>query len=256
MNVHKAIVFLSMVVVGTVSSFSMSAFADQELSNRPFVASDEMGRCYAKSIPEHSIDPFSGPRSQGWTGIYVPSPEGDILVWEHDWYSYQLYLQCDTSFVPLSIPDDVDLRSLEPADFKAEWSKPDWKKYAEELRRKKPDAYIVRLGPWARGSAPNDDDLALAFYKNDKLLKRYSTLDIAVNERADCHNYVSSVSHYDIFQYPPRGIAYEEGRRTFQISTVDGRDIVFSLTNGKILAIKQGQPGDTWKRMNEACGAR
>ena len=45
------------------------------------------------------------------------------------------------------------------------------------------DISVVRVGPWHRGHNPGTDHLAIAFYKGAKLLKRYSTLDIAGGER-------------------------------------------------------------------------
>src|SRR3990167_1569521 len=55
---------------------------------------------------------------------------------------------------------------------------------------------IVRLGPWPRGQKASQDHSAIAFFKNGRLLKDYSTLDIAGSE----DNVERSISHYRIFK--------------------------------------------------------
>ncbi len=57
------------------------------------------------------------------------------------------------------------------------------------------DVAIVRRGRWPQGRKANSGSLALEFYLNDKLLKRYSTLDIAVVP----DNVSASVSHHRVF---------------------------------------------------------
>ncbi len=54
--------------------------------------------------------------------------------------------------------------------------------------------YVVQLGPWHRGHKASDEHHAIAFYKNDTLLKKYSTLDIV----GSAENVSFSVSHYTV----------------------------------------------------------
>lgn len=55
--------------------------------------------------------------------------------------------------------------------------------------------YVVQLGPWHRGHKASHEHHAIAFYKNDTLLRKYSTLDIA----GRVENVSFSVSHYTVF---------------------------------------------------------
>jgi hypothetical protein len=95
---------------------------------------------------------------------------------------------------------------------------------------------VVRFGPWNRGHNPSTEDLALAFYLDGKLLKRYSTLDIVGREG----KVERSVSHY-MWLAKVHGYCWlrKEGARFqnsgFSLETVDGRVISFDYKTGKIL---------------------
>lgn len=101
---------------------------------------------------------------------------------------------------------------------------------------------IVRMGPWPRGDKVTSNDLAVAFYHDGELLRRYSTLDIVGEE-----NSVSiSVSHYTAFKEVIGFVhIYEKrGRDTltsnpgygFEVVLHDDRHIVFDpKTGNKVL---------------------
>lgn len=57
------------------------------------------------------------------------------------------------------------------------------------------DGTMVRFGPWSRGGEPQEDHLAIGFYREGKTVREYSTLEIA-----NLGSGVSaSVSHYQVF---------------------------------------------------------
>ena len=78
------------------------------------------------------------------------------------------------------------------------------------------------LGPWASGQAADQGTLAIAFYLNGRLLKRYSTLDIAGSP----DNVRRSVVHYRVFE-KVLGYRWSTGRQRFVVRTVDNRTLVF-----------------------------
>ncbi len=181
--------------------------ADQEASNRPHVAAGPYGQCYAKSVPRHTYDPEDEPRGQGRTDIYRVGATEDTLIQGYDWFSQRLFLLCD------------------PGD----------------------ETVVVRVGPWHRGHDPKADHLALAFYKGGRLIKRYSTLDIAGGERAEdgglsqYRNVSASASHYSVFTSGPAAarITEQDGavfrdRWVVEATTIDGRRLVFDMASGAL----------------------
>ena len=90
--------------------------------------------------------------------------------------------------------------------------------------------YVVRPGPWARGREASAEDLAIEFYKNDRLLKRYSTLDLS----GDPGNVSPTFSHYTVIQ-AFQGFRYEEGLTVFGIILTDGRPLHFNADTGEII---------------------
>ena len=120
------------------------------------------------------------------------------------------------------------------------------------------DVAIVRRGLWPQGRKANSGSLALEFYLNDQLLKRYSTLDIAVVP----DNVSASVSHHRVFglihgfrvRYPlPQELRAPDDadetkeprvRRTprevfFEVQTIDGRLLIFDLWEGEQVTEQQ-----------------
>lgn len=94
---------------------------------------------------------------------------------------------------------------------------------------------VVRMGPWAIGRRANKSDLALAFYLDGKLLKRYSTLAIAGKPS----NVSASVSHYvvfssvDGFQWPQ-----DANQMDFIATRIDGTRMRFSSLTGELVRTK------------------
>lgn len=184
-----------------------SAFADQEANNVPHVAAGPYGRCYAKSVPEHIYDPDGEPRQQGSTEVYQVGDPEDVLEQRYDWFSQTLFVRC----------------------------------------RPGSETIVVRVGPWQRGHNPSADHLAVAFYRGGRLLRRYSTLDIAGGEKAgagafsEYKNVSASVSHYTVFATPPALTRVtEQVGATFtddwvvKATTVDGRALVFDVATGAL----------------------
>ncbi|MCB1275268.1 hypothetical protein [Prosthecobacter sp.] len=103
--------------------------------------------------------------------------------------------------------------------------------------------YLVRMGPWSVGREPAQDDLAVAFYKDGKLLKEYSTAELV----RDKSKVVATVSHY-FWQAPsPLDDSVTAAERLrlrlhlgydneFQIHTIDGWTYTFDVTSGKIIS--------------------
>jgi hypothetical protein len=184
-----------------------SAMADQEASNVPHVAAGPYGRCYAKSVPDHLYDPDGEPRQQGRTIVYRVETSEDVLVQVYPWFSQQIFVNCTL---------------------------------AQKI-------VVVRLGPWHRGHDPRSDHLAIAFYKGGKLLKHYSTLDIAGGEKAlnggfsAYRNVSASVSHYSVFASAPEMVKITTARGPvfkynwmIRAETVDGRLLTFDMSTGEL----------------------
>ena len=122
------------------------------------VADDEArNRTYVNSSDYGQFYIKSIPSEQyglaGKTKVYQVQDTEDILLYTYDWYSPEVFVY----------------------GFNAG-----------------PIVYVVQFGPWHRGHQANSEDLAIAFYKNDQFLKRYSTLDI-VGEKTRVS---ASSSHY------------------------------------------------------------
>ena len=171
-----------------------AAAADQEAGNRAHVAVGAYGRCYAKSVPDDTyVD-----RHRGRTRLYRVTRQDDELLAELDWFAQRIHLDCNVC---------ADAGSC--------------------------GISVVRLGPWHRGFKASGDELAIAFYLNDRLLGRYSTLDIA--GRAE--NVSRSVSHYTVFE---RIVGFKHARTDrvhFVVTTHDGRTLTFDAGDGRMVDI-------------------
>ena len=91
---------------------------------------------------------------------------------------------------------------------------------------------VIRFGPWPRGHKATADQLAVAFYLEGKLLKSYSTLDIA--GKAD--NVETSKSHYTVIKKHSTTRGPVDNRFTLNVETVDGRIISFDPTTGETIS--------------------
>jgi hypothetical protein len=173
-----------------------SARADQEASNRPVVVASTYGNCYAKS------EPSSDYGNDGETRIYAVEAGVDKLVATYDWFAHTLRLECNV----------------------------------EGEAGGAVGTSVVAFGPWPRGHEASKETLALAFYWNGKLLRRYSTLDIA--GRPD--NVSSSVSHYTVID-EIIGYQWLSGNKyAFAVRTTNGRVLKFDAGTGKI--VSQSEP--------------
>jgi hypothetical protein len=106
-----------------------------------------------------------------------------------------------------------------------------YKWYAQEFFLLDAGPTLVQMGPWARGSEASKDDLAIAFHKAGKLLKSYSTLDIAGTK----DNVSNSNSHYTVFE-SIQGYRWISGANyAFDTRTHDGRIVSFEVNTGETL---------------------
>jgi hypothetical protein len=135
--------------------------------------------------------------NEGQTRVYLVERDADTLVATYDWYANRLRLECN-------VADPSGVTALS----------------------------IVEFGPWARGQEASGNVLALAFYWNGRLLRRYSTLDIAGRPS----NVSASVSHYSVID-EVLGYQWADGNRYhFAIRTIDNRVITFDAGAGTIVS--------------------
>ncbi len=92
------------------------------------------------------------------------------------------------------------------------------------------DGTLVRFGPWARGRVPSEDHLAIGFYRDGKIVREYSTL-----EMANLGSGVSeSVSHYQVFG-ERRGFGWSGEAFIYEVMGVDDVLLRFDLENGELV---------------------
>jgi len=123
----------------------------------------------------------------------------------------------------------------------------DWFSQKLIVRCRPGSSIVVRLGPWHRGHEPREDHLAIAFYKGKKLIRRYSTLDMAGGEKSGedvfsrYENVSASVSHYNVFSSWPEAakvttkvgpIIKEDW--VIKARTIDGRLLIFDIETGEL----------------------
>ena len=118
----------------------------------------------------------------------------DRLVHTYNWYAQQLFLECNAAAAgkPVAVA-------------------------------------VARIGPWHRGRRATTADLAIAFYHDGKLVKHYSTLDIAGSP----DNVNASVSHFRVFEHTD-GYHWIRGNEyAFHARTVDRRQLAFDAASGE-----------------------
>ena len=102
--------------------------------------------------------------------------------------------------------------------------------------------YLVRMGPWNRGQNVSTKDLAVAFYRDGKLLKQYSTAALVKDPR----KVMPSVSHYRWRmaedEEPGTSPRLWNHDRTFTLRTVDGVEYVFDIASGAIKSATEIPP--------------
>ena len=95
--------------------------------------------------------------------------------------------------------------------------------------------YLVRMGNWSPRE-PSAEHLAVAFYENGRLIKRYSPLDVL----KDPTHAPRSVSHYRWLKDLP---AFYKETEMFSIVTVENIEYTFDVTTGKILFEEPAKSG-------------
>lgn len=100
------------------------------------------------------------------------------------------------------------------------WNTGNWYAYTTYLSNN--GRFLVRMGNWAIGSELSDTDLAVAFYKNGKLMKMYSTKELVHDA-----SYVKyTVSHY----FWEKGAAvFDADKSQLTLSTIDNRQYTFDI---------------------------
>ncbi|MEM7121710.1 MAG: hypothetical protein AAF563_10565 [Pseudomonadota bacterium] len=186
------------ILTPTVLAVSAPAQADREAANYGHVITDTWGTCYARSVPSEAYG------NGGRTDIYRIGSldEPDILVASFDFFSQQLFLDCQV------------------ADGEGGY-----------------DVSVVALGPWPRGSAPNHETVALAMFYGSDEIARYSTKDIA----GDRPGAVScTISHYQVIDRV-KGFGRDlDGNEVIILTTVDGQIMSFDLITGALLHTEPG----------------
>jgi hypothetical protein len=92
------------------------------------------------------------------------------------------------------------------------------------------DGTLVRFGPWARGREPHEDHLAIGFYRDGRVIREYSTLEIA-----ELGSGVSqSVSHYQVFG-ERRGFLWNSDGIFYEVMGVGDVLLRFNLENGEFV---------------------
>jgi hypothetical protein len=129
--------------------------------------------------------------TKGRTQIFGATETTDNLLFTFDWYSQNLYLQG------------------------IYWG-----------------ISVVRFGPpHGLDYRMSSNDLAIAFYMNDKLLKTYSTLDIA----GLATNEVSRVSEYNRFMKIKGYRWIKSNDYAFDVTMGNGKELSFDVRTGEIM---------------------
>jgi hypothetical protein len=167
---------------------TVPAEADDEAPNIPYVKSDTWGRCYAKAVPEAIYGP-----TKGTTRVYEVTKDKDVLLHTYDWYRPEIHLQCNMV----------------------------GGKGGQGLS-------MAQMGRWPSGSKASHQDDGITFWFSGKLLKRYSTLDLAGTP----DNVSRSRSHYRIVD---KVLGYRwitSNDYAFDVRLHDGRTLSFNPVTG------------------------
>lgn len=93
------------------------------------------------------------------------------------------------------------------------------------------DATLIRFGPWHRGQKPQADHLAIGIYRNGKVIKEYSTLDL----QKLGSGLSQSVSHYQVFAQK-LGFRWLKGNDfVYEVKGVNNTLFTFDLNTGHIV---------------------
>ncbi len=114
--------------------------------------------------------------------------------------------------------------------------------YSFEVHISVDGKHLVQMGPWNIGSGPSTNHLAIAFHKDGKPLKSYSTAELI----KDPKQVEVSTSHYrwqapssrikltadQVLQLQPK-LSYDD---KFTLHTIEGWTYVFDVTTGAIVS--------------------
>ena len=106
------------------------------------------------------------------------------------------------------------------------WKVEGW--YAYQVLLSDDGKYLLRIGNWPLGCAISSLDLAIAFYKEGKLLKSYSTEDfIQKDSSIKC-----TASHYIWVKDYTMGYNHE-----FNLETIEDMKLTFDIRTGDVIKI-------------------
>jgi hypothetical protein len=126
----------------------------------------------------------------------------------------------------------VAYRVLPDGSVRALWTIEGW--YSFTVFLSSDGKYLVAMGPWNLGDGPKEGDLAVAFYREGALLKRYWTNQL-VEDRS---RVTRTASHYrwlkgDSFEGCGGGLHLDWDNK-FYLTTIDGIAYTFDVTTGEI----------------------
>jgi hypothetical protein len=146
--------------------------------------------------------PNANQGKEGSTAVYKVESSRDELLYTLPWYSQEVHVRCGIG------------RKWTPA--------------------------VVQMGPWNTGRSASADHLALAFYYDGKLVKRYSTLEIA----GAAGNVRTTKSHYTVIR-SVTGFTNDYPDARFVVVTEDGRRLAFDPVTGTLLSTERTDKGHT-----------
>lgn len=114
----------------------------------------------------------------------------------------------------------------ENGNFNELWKTSGW--YSPQVFLSDDGQYLVRMGPWYT-QEPNKNDLAVAFYKNGKLLKEYFATDLVKNES----KIKEATGRYYWLEDPYPELKINPSDNVFQLKTIDGIVHRFDVTTGE-----------------------
>jgi len=117
------------------------------------------------------------------------------------------------------------------------WRTEGW--YSFEIFLSHDGRHLVAMGPWNSGNEPSKEDLAVAFYRDGKLLKQYSTAELVkdrskVSRSISHYRWLARDSEYLSAKKDPEAQLRLSWENTFRLKTCDGIVYEFDVTNGEI----------------------
>jgi hypothetical protein len=157
------------------------------------------------------------------------------------------YSQCFFKMIPADINREAfgAAYSLdENGNFKELWKTSGW--YSYEVYLSYDGQYLVRMGQTSHSHEPKKQDLAVAFYKNGKLLKEYSVIDLVKDKskiqpmdvyyawlaRSDIRNILAAAEMNNIED--PENKLRLDNQNIFHLKTIDEIIYQFDATTGEI----------------------